>query len=908
MKQVQAQLDALVKGRVASSLDVREIERLAQVATKVQKAFISAGLDKSKALDSFDESFSQLMHSYEVTQKEYAAAIAAGNKEAAELQQQQLQNIQKGLQGMVDVASTQIEAPFASKQNMAKAGVALSDGFVSSLDKLKSGDLTGISKAIFGGGAKLALKASKFQGAKSAAAGAGGDAEAAAALASSAKMLGTVAVGLGGVAAAVGVVIALLVAADDRQKELNKTILEGSGIADWSYGSSSNAAAELAAHLEEVSDASRRMSYEFGGDAKEYAAAFSALQAGGLTFKEMNRTGNNALTTIRNITTDARAMGLSLTEAAQTYGELNDTFGLGQDQIHERFMEIASAAAYSTMGTKRFFTAVSQATSGMALYNVRMEEAAELLAITSKILGGADASDFIKSLTKGFTEETYQESLKRVLIAGKKDVRDVFSGEVSRAAKAFAKDFGKQAPMLQQALADSGSTLDVSVFGDSTKLTSTMAAMTNEDRSALIYELQETRTDEGRAMALQIQELDRLIKATEGGYGSMLRGLDVMGMQGKMALMFQRLGDDDNKRISQLSAEQLIAYSETSGLSRDQIMKLSLIEDNLRAQYAESTEGYGTFAEFVAKADLTNNNLEEVMATSKSADDYAAEIATNTVTMADRLGMIFEELLRSLRPMASMMSALVARFTTGFLGIGTSTPGDPAAYTDTSSMDADAQANSDAQEELVMRLAELQASIGGASGDEEKKRLLEEQAAATKELDGLREEAAQIAQGIDPRLAKEQAKDQADALALAEKSFRTRQEQTKKATLEALLDAKRRELAGTLAVATNKDYSTVLADLEQQKFGSYQAQLTDPAMRAKAVELGLDPMAHDFVSRPGQAAQRFSPNDTLVGLKSGGPLDNVLKGGGGNVTIHINGGDMGQVYRTVRSAIKTSKG
>jgi hypothetical protein len=899
MKQVQAQLDALVKGRVASGLDVREIERLAQVATKVQKAFISAGLDKSKALDSFDESFSQLMHSYEVTQKEYAAAIASGNKEAAELQQQQLQNIQKGLQGMVDVADAKMDLT-PSSRNMAKAGIALSDGFVSSLEKIKSGDLAGMSKAFFGGGAKAALKASKIQGGKAAVAGAAGDVGGAEALASSAKMLGTVAVALGGVAVAVGVVVALLVGADDRQKELNKTLLEGAGIGDWAFGSMAENAQALDGTLQKVRDAARGVAYEFGGDAKDYAALFASLQAGGFTLKELTANGRDLRMTLANLIRDANAVGVSMGEAAQTYAEFNETFGYNQDQIHERFLEIAKAAAGSSMGTKRFFTAVSQATSGMALYNVRMEEAAELLAVTSKILGSTDASDFIKSLTKGFVDESYTDRFSRLVREGSDAAKNIASS-LTHAYEEFSRNFGAN-PAVRSAFAGAlGAAVANIDLADPKQLGKALEGATVDQMSALRAALlQQKGSPEADAALRSIQVIGDLQRGMSGHISDMAVSLDGLDMRAKLAA---KMDNAFGFRLDKASGLQLAAIENSEGLSGEQLLQMRRVSESLYDLYkaevgadAAAQGGQSAFLDWVRTSDAATSIANQAMSDNTlAAADYSKSIAEHTVTMSDRMGLIYDLLLQTLEPMAEGMSKLVTTLSGGAIGMlggwGSSSSSGPSP----AQIKAQ-QVHVQAQDDMASTSTDLgnlewkmqQWKSGGMKEDHpEYQKAMAEQQRLLKKLDQLK-----------------QIKDDAD------KALKSRPADVETGTYDALQRSARESLAGKLAEATGADYMSTLGAL---KSGIIPANVrdalnNDPAMKAQALQLGLDPMAHDFVSRPGQAAQRFSSNDTLVGLKSGGPLDNALKGGGGSVTININGGDMSQVYRTVRSAIKTSKG
>lgn len=74
-------------------------------------------------------------------------------------------------------------------------------------------------------------------------------------------------------------------------------------------------------------------------------------------------------------------------------------------------------------------------------------------------------------------------------------------------------------------------------------------------------------------------------------------------------------------------------------------------------------------------------------------------------------------------------------------------------------------------------------------------------------------------------------------------------------------------------------------------------------------------MGDDFVFRNDGTIQRFSPQDNILGFKSGGFLgkavNNVLGGGvnntsnmGGTVNININGGNRDEIYTVVLDAMR----
>ena len=87
----------------------------------------------------------------------------------------------------------------------------------------------------------------------------------------------------------------------------------------------------------------------------------------------------------------------------------------------------------------------------------------------------------------------------------------------------------------------------------------------------------------------------------------------------------------------------------------------------------------------------------------------------------------------------------------------------------------------------------------------------------------------------------------------------------------------------TRRAAENMERVAGAADKATQSFESYNVPSGFKINRAAFnADQGIAPgMANDFISRPGQAVQRFSPGDTIVGFNGDGPL------GGGGTTYNI---------------------
>jgi hypothetical protein len=57
-----------------------------------------------------------------------------------------------------------------------------------------------------------------------------------------------------------------------------------------------------------------------------------------------------------------------------------------------------------------------------------------------------------------------------------------------------------------------------------------------------------------------------------------------------------------------------------------------------------------------------------------------------------------------------------------------------------------------------------------------------------------------------------------------------------------------------------------------------------------------------------KGAFSLDSKDQVVAMKTGGAIDQFLKGGGGrgNVTININGGDEARIFEVVKKAMSTA--
>jgi hypothetical protein len=424
---------------------------------------------------------------------------------------------------------------------------------------------------------------------------------------------------------------------DDAAKELNKTMLEGASIADFQQQSQNSLMVTMESSMEAARAASLDMATQFRGSGEEMAGILQQLNSAGLTYREMAKGATNAAEeqekyadAIRTTFQWSKALGMSTAEIADTTAEWSTDFGHGLDQISDDFATIGKYAMQGGFNVKRFFTAVSQATSGLAIYNIRMEEAAYLLSKTQKILGGTDASEFIKSLTQGFTDESMTDRLKRIMIAGAGDTQRIFEDSAGRAAKGFVDAFGSTdtKKALEDAFASVNKKFDI---GDPVALQKTWGEMDAKSRRLVIAELRKNGDEQAQAAARQLETLGRLTDGAEGGLNAQARGLGALDMQGKLAYKLQTLGD---KRLNDMSVQELAAFESYAGISGAQLEQLMRVESQLMADYElakkNGTTSAKSFNDWVSSNEDAQKQLEDVKDIESSAEYYARKNVENT--------------------------------------------------------------------------------------------------------------------------------------------------------------------------------------------------------------------------------------------------------------------------------------
>jgi hypothetical protein len=469
-----------------------------------------------------------------------------------------------------------------------EAGQEAADEFGSALTS-GSVDLKGLGKKLAGGLSGAAGKAGA--GAKQAA----GGMEAG----KMASALGGIGSALGALAAVIGpltAIIGVLFAADAQAKAFNKTILESAGVADLAYGSGTiGGVRELEARLNDLQQAAVNVSGATRESTKDILASLAAANAAGLQYAEMTKFVEGASTSLEAYQSfasvavnQARMLGVSVNVISEQMATWSEDLGGSLDDMQKSFTKITQAAMQSGFGTKRLFTAVSQATSGTALYNSALDETIALMGQLSKSLGKSGASEFVKALQKGFAGEGYQDRFKRLMIAGKGDMSEIFENEANTTIKTFSSKFGTalQGVTFEGAALKVGAELqDAMGSGDMTMAIDKMAKMSEQELRSLVTQTENQGNPE---MAQQLQTMIRLSKGTQGSLSEQAKGLDALGAGGVLASKITSgLG---GRAISEMSALELAAFESYAGISGEQLVELRRVDSQLRGQYERMGE------------------------------------------------------------------------------------------------------------------------------------------------------------------------------------------------------------------------------------------------------------------------------------------------------------------------------
>lgn len=508
-----------------------------------------------------------------------------------------------------------------------------SKGLKDAWSALKSGDAAGLgdllgsgASLLAGGAARSGVAAAGAGSAGGAAAGAGA-AGAAAGLGTAAAALAAVAIPLAAVAGTLALVVKIVMDAVNQTKQFNKALLESAGAGDFMMGNMNDGVNDFVAGMSTARRAATDFVFnvKWGTVADDLFKIQTAANDAGLTFKEMAGDTTALVNGMTGLTGHmelalrySKLLGVSSTEVAEQMGKWQTDLGLGLKSLEERFATITKLAMESGFGVKRFYTMVGQATTGVALYNVRIEEAARLLKLTGEVLGESEAADFIQTLQKGFSGDDYPTRLKRVMLTGMEDTKRIVSKSAVATGARLATDFSEPLQKAMQGIGMDDTEIGLALSGEG--MVEQLGKMGEKDQRKLLHELQ-SQGKSGQDAARQLQNVMDLANAAQKGtMDSMVGALDNLDMGGKLAMLLdsQLMG---NKRLSEMTELERHVFSQTQGLDTEMVEKLARMEQSLLADYEAAEDYHGTFSDYVQEFGYR----EEELAGAMSEQEYLAQ-------------------------------------------------------------------------------------------------------------------------------------------------------------------------------------------------------------------------------------------------------------------------------------------
>jgi len=680
---------------IAKGVEQGTIEGMEKSAKKTQNAVANAmvqAANKARAIGRKEEAKAlvaeynrrterivELSKKQQALEKKIAASKARGDKDSARKRMNEgLSNIRRLISAEQDGITAATKARVAADARRVKRfeegleaaarsfGDKVEDGLEGAADKFESAlnqalsaenlDLGGLVKGL-GQGLKDnsgSLMAGGARLGKMGAARGGAMGKMMMGLGKAAGALGAAAGVIAGAAAAVGALVALLMAAYGQTKEFNKAILEGASAVDLLGTEAVGSANALTQELGILRRDAMFTALSFRTTTEEVLGLATAMNQTGFTFKEQEKVFGNYREAMRMGIMVTQAFGVGASEYAEMVNAMTRDFAYGQQSIAEGFGDIFGAAQMSGMGVKNFFTAISEATSGMALYNFRLEDTLELMLNLEKILGDDLSKEVMGQLKGKYRGMGTQERYTALMTSG-----SAGRGVLERGAKQAEEIFNNLTANLtgEAAAAVAGIT-----GGD-------LRTMSKDDLADIALRLNEAGAGD---LARKLPGLGRAARGGAGaGMAARAEALGELDQSGTLAMdmarAFSVLGD---RGIDDLSGVSKMAFEQITGQSGEMLTAYQDIYG--RTEAALRAEGEDSDFQSVVAAiqsgelgAIDQKALEEAQAKGVSPLE---KLATNQLKET-------QSILQTLKTGVVMMLELIYEGFFGFLGGGESVRG-----------------------------------------------------------------------------------------------------------------------------------------------------------------------------------------------------------------------------------------
>jgi len=392
--------------------------------------------------------------------------------------------------------------------------------------------------------------------------------------------IGLLAVKMGMAAGIAGLLMAAVSKVANHGAEMNRAVLEG-GAALGDFAEKGEKVQDTLRGVRNAfQDVEHNLSWMQTG--AEQMKIIGAFKAAGGHIKAMkdgiasaDEKMKNMRKTVEAATTYASLLNMEASEVAENMAGYMNELGTSLDGIRERFAAVYDVAEQSGFGTKRFFGMVLQATSGMTMYNVRLEETAGLLMQLGKMLGQKGAEQMMQGLT-GPAYGSRKEAFVGTKMMGEGKQREIVKSEASKTSRELLRVVQEQGFSGQKAteeMAKRGLKID---FTSIEGLTKSLGKASKKDRVEILKAA--TEMGLGDDVVRQIQKsFDLMTGATSKSTTDLATAASSVGPQAQMLQKLYAVNKVIPTAIEDMSFTQAIGYQEMKGMSEQDFKQLQTL-------------------------------------------------------------------------------------------------------------------------------------------------------------------------------------------------------------------------------------------------------------------------------------------------------------------------------------------
>ena len=591
-------------------------------------------------------------------QSKIQEANLKGDKDRAEALQKRLEKMH------IEIANPR-DLKRLSK-GAADAAQTFGEGLSGAFQSLKSKDLGQIAGMFKKMGQSASAAGTKMEG--TAVKGMGGDAIAG--LGKAMSTIGPAIAAIAGAAVGIAALVKIVMDADSRIKDLNKSMLEA-GIAGQEFGD------DVGQGMGQVRQAFTGMGAikyldQLGTTSKETIAVLGGFQKAGTTFKEMTGAAKNdaeAVDKLREAVKGAivysKLLGESAEKVAGDMAKMAEETSSTLEGVRDKFTEIAAAAKQSGFDTKRFYGMVLEVTTGMSMYNVRLQDTIGLLSQAGKVLGPDAGKAWAQSLAGGLKEVSTRDTVVNTMKMGKGQVQGAAKEDAKFQAAALKDSFmaiqtagGKPADQMAAALEKAG--LSASMTPED--LAKGMGNMSKDSAEILRAEL--NRVEGVSGLGTKTAHAQYVARAGEGkgGLGGEVNAMKNFGVVGTLMTKVRGShavdsGTDFDKLDPENVVKQIAAESLKTGAGAITSQDADMLRDAIGA--LKSKDEAVTMEGIAKELGLAQKTSEEE---AKKAEDLkkerenawledqrlATQVVENTQSLADIMENRIEQILTTI--------------------------------------------------------------------------------------------------------------------------------------------------------------------------------------------------------------------------------------------------------------------